>query len=361
MRIQKEGLTQVVSKNSSVIEINGKRYDAITGKVIGAVKKIAQPATSGSIDGFTKVKAHLSRPAKNHTKRPSSTVHKKPQKSRTLARRGVMPPTPLKNIQKVIHGRSIGSVNPARLTRASAVHKSSKISRYTASVINKAPSMRASTHQAREESNHVQNTGSMALSKPLPSMVTSVSHQRLERMLDEALAKADAHKQMLKQLQKRSWWQKLNFLPHWATVAIVTIVSVTALAFFAWERVPQLSLKMAASKAKISASVPAYKPEGFAVSGPVKYQSGAVVMNYSSAGKEDYSLSQKASDWDSVSLAANAIPTGSPVQTSQVKGTTVYIYGATNDAAWVNNGIKYNLKNKANLSSDQIIKIANSL
>jgi hypothetical protein len=49
------------------------------------------------------------------------------------------------------------------------------------------------------------------------------------------------------------------------------------------------------------------------------------------------------------------------VQTSVVNGTTVYIYGQTNDAAWVNNGVQYTVQDKASLNSDQLLKIANSL
>jgi hypothetical protein len=44
-----------------------------------------------------------------------------------------------------------------------------------------------------------------------------------------------------------------------------------------------------------------------------------------------------------------------------VAGNTVYIYGARNDAAWVNNGVLYTIKDYAGLTSDQIIKIVQGL
>ena len=116
-------------------------------------------------------------------------------------------------------------------------------------------------------------------------------------------------------------------------------------------------------RAKINASIPGYTPAGFRFEGPIAYQNGTVLMSFKANGDNErtYTIMQQASNWNSDSLAANIIPASSQVQTSQVKGTTVYIYGDSNDATWVNNGIRYSIKDSAKLNSDQLIKIADSL
>jgi hypothetical protein len=51
----------------------------------------------------------------------------------------------------------------------------------------------------------------------------------------------------------------------------------------------------------------------------------------------------------SKSLEDKVVPDNVQVQTSVVNGTTVYIYGENNDAAWVNNGMQYTIKDAASL------------
>jgi uncharacterized protein DUF4367 len=140
------------------------------------------------------------------------------------------------------------------------------------------------------------------------------------------------------------------------------LVMVGAATFLAWRNVPQVSMRVASMRASIKGSVPAYIPSGFKFAGPIKYESGSVSMTFKAAedGKT-FTITQQASKWDSSSLKANAVPANSQVQTALVKGTTVYIYGSKNNAAWVNNGIRYTIQGNAELNSDQLSKIADSL
>jgi hypothetical protein len=198
----------------------------------------------------------------------------------------------------------------------------------------------------------------------MPSMVASASHQKLERMLDEALTRADAHKQALRYHAARHFWQRPGFLGRRTglKLCLLVILVAAATALIAWQKFPQLSVKVAGSRAHIAASVPSYKPEGYKLASPATIDNGAVLMKYT-AGQDDqsYEITQKQSDLTSTSLAQTIVPAGAAVQTSQVAGNTVYIYGIHNDAAWVNNGVLYTINNRAELSSDQIIKIVQGL
>ncbi len=124
-----------------------------------------------------------------------------------------------------------------------------------------------------------------------------------------------------------------------------------------------MSVKLAAFRAHISASVPAYKPSGYALTSPATAKDGAVLLKYTSAtdNSQGFDIAQKSSNMTSVSLAQTIVPAGAQVQTSQVGGNTVYIYGQNNDAAWVNNGVLYTISDHAKLSSDEIIKIVQGL
>ncbi len=200
-----------------------------------------------------------------------------------------------------------------------------------------------------------------AVVQPMPGMITSVSHDRLERMLDEALIKADTHKQALKgRLRSNSSflrWSKRA--PTWMVVSLTAAIIVVVAGLFAWRNIPQASMKLASMRANVKASVPTYTPSGFKFAGPAKYNNGVLSITYK-AGNRSFVITQQATNWDSSSLETNAVPHNSQVQTSQVKGNTVYIYGSTNNATWVNDGVRHTIQNSASLNSEQLLKIADS-
>jgi hypothetical protein len=196
-------------------------------------------------------------------------------------------------------------------------------------------------------------------------MVTSASHQKLERLLDQALTHADAHKQAMRYQAARHFWQRPGFLGKRKALklGIVIIIILAAAGFAAWDKLPQVSIKLAGIRAHVSTSVPTYTPDGFSAAAPASVNNGAVVIKFKSEtdSSKGYDVLEKQSNLPSASLSQTLVPPGAQVQTSQVGGNTVYIYGASNNAAWVNNGVLYTVKDYASLSSDQIIKIVQGL
>lgn len=198
----------------------------------------------------------------------------------------------------------------------------------------------------------------------LPSMTASASHQKLERMLDAALIQADAHKQAMRYDAARHFWQKPRFLGRHKglKLSVAGLLLLGLVLGAAWQKFPQLSIRLASFRAHVGASVPAYSPEGYIVASPATVQSGAVVLKYKDQDSaSSFEVSQQNSNMTSSSLAQTVVPKGAKVQTSHVDGNTVYIYGDKNDAAWVNNGKLYTIKDRSGLSSDQIIKIVQGL
>jgi hypothetical protein len=121
-------------------------------------------------------------------------------------------------------------------------------------------------------------------------------------------------------------------------------------------------MKVAAARAGFSASMPGYSPSGFAFKGPVQYSAGQVVVSFkSNTDDRNFKLTQQTSSWSSDSLLNNYVAAGGKeYQTYQDRGRTIYIYDGSN-ATWVNGGVWYQIEGNADLSSDQLVRIASSL
>jgi hypothetical protein len=304
------------------------------------------------IDGF--IKGSLSKnPGTAHK------LHKRAEKAHTLMRGALKKPVNLSpKVQKP------SSVDYHREYRAKGISKNEQVKRFghPAAPNNPKP---INTPVTKRFDRSKQSTSDQTSKSPvLPSMVASASHQKLERMLDAALTQADAHKQALKYEAARHFWQKPGFLGRrrGLKIGLFLLVVLAGVLVAAWQRMPTLSVKLASAKAHVSAGVPTYKPDGYSLAKPASVQNGSVVLNYKTPSNADgFELAQKESHMTSSNLPQTVIPKGTQVQTSQVQGNTVYIYGPNNDAAWVNNGMLYTLKDKSKLSSNEIIKIVQGM
>jgi hypothetical protein len=305
-------------------------------------------------------------PAKNKLKNTAQTVHRGAQRSQTLMRGIVQKPTNSRpDIQRLRPKPSSSDISPARILRAKSTAKNPGVRRFGHIPANdKAVKPGKAMVRGEVVNKSAYAAQTKALTKPLPSMVTSVSHQQLERLLDQALTNADAHKKAFRgHLPNPNLWQRIKQAPKLLTVSVALALVLLIGGFLAWRNIPQIAMKVAAIRAHVSAQVPSYTPSGFAYASPVNYGNGAVSMKFkaSDSGDRTYTVTQKSSDMTSKSLADAAVPKNTQVQTSQVDGTTVYIYGPKNDAVWVNHGVQNIIKNEANLNSDQLLKIAGGL
>lgn len=364
-----------MSKTASVVEINGTRYDAGTGAVIGSVKRLARQVKDQSnarvIDGFVRRPASaalaMAPRLQARTKKPSAkAMHQAADRSHTLMRGALDKPaakphvqalsTPLKS-PAIPEAATDPDQNSPRAIRARTIVKNANVRRFgelASATRNRGQGGGGDTGSA------IVSQGSAALAPTMPGFGASLSHQKLERMLDRALIQADAHKNMLAARSKNP----LRWIARHKLVSTAMFLVVLALAtFFVWQSMPAISMDVAARRAGLSSTLPAYVPDNFKVTAPIDYSAGAVNIHYASTtGKnQTYIFSERKSNWDSASLAANAIPKNIQVRTSEISGTTVYVYGASSNATWVNNGIWYTITNHAGLSSDQLLRIAENM
>ena len=162
-----------------------------------------------------------------------------------------------------------------------------------------------------------------------------------------------------KQLKLKKQRGKLANFTRTATAALALILLGGYLTYL---NMPTLSTQIASSQAGISAKYPSYSPTGYSLSGPVTYANGMVSMKFAAnAGPLAYTITEERSSLDSTAVREDHVqPTaGKDYDTLQANGLTIYTYSST--ARWVNGGILYTINSDANLSPDQIKRIAISM
>jgi hypothetical protein len=252
-----------------------------------------------------------------------------------------------------------GKVISALKLRAKQTGKHSKVERFGGHVSTAGP--KAQTEVLQGE---IVNRRAVVKPQPpaaaMPSMVTSASHHRIERMLDAALLKADSHKQAMKYQAAKHFWQKPGFLGrrHGLKLGAMAFL-VLGLGFFvAWQKVPGLSVRVAGMRAHLSATAPAYRPAGYSFA-PASANNNVVTMKYASTvdKSKSYVVSEQSSSKNSGSIMDDSAAAGQQVQTAQANGVPIVI--VAHKAICVNQGIKTTVDdNQANLSPNELLSIA---
>lgn len=346
------GVFKLVNKTASIIEINGNRYDAVSGRLVGVAKKAAnhirRPIDGLSIDGFKPAKVVK----KSAVRRSIHAWQRKPERSRTLMRNSVKKPARGQTESEV---KTRGLLpNYAREARAADVVKDSKVQRFgMLSFSSKSKGGQAKIGEIMPRGANFLAATSASISTTLPA-IGSASHRKLERLLDYALANADAHKKA--EQSRRSHRKYFGRLPRWAAVCLLIFVLAIVLSLFVWYKVPVASMKLAATKAHINASLPTL-PEGFKAS-QSKVEDNSVVTEASN-GNLKLRYIQKLSQEPISSLVAASAAANMPVQTSvDNSGCTSLSYtdqvNHKNVATTVSEGVKKTIEAPTTVDSQQL-------
>lgn len=361
-----------------VIELNGHKYDALTGTRLDnatpqAVQARKQPSVGKNLDGFSRP----SRSARQASSTfPTTKLHQQPQKSQTLMRKVVKKPaTPAK-----IHAKAPATspaatkrhtvpskvlaetVKPGRAIRANAIPKSNLISKFGQA----AASIKTEVLPVRDEPAHNATKPTHAPKAKATAPIVNHAKQTIAQAnpFQNAIDQSASHEQtkLKKARLHHRVARKLHVSPNIVSVTAVSLAVLIVGGLLAYQNMPELAMRVAATRAGLRASLPSYQPSGFAMAGPIKYQPGEVTVSYKSASDErSFNVIQKNSSWNSETLLENFVAaTKAPYQTFQSSGRTIYIYG-DNKATWVDGGIWYNIDGQANLNSDQLLRIAGSL
>lgn len=365
-----------MSAKQPVVEINGKRYNSVTGKQLKGPEgqsKATKKAPPKSIEGIVRTRqpvipkmhkvAPQSRPL-SAIKSPvpgAASLHHRTNRSKTLARTAVSPPAPPKKTYKPVASHrlqldpSIRSFsNPEREIRAKSVHLHHLVNRFGLPVT-------ASLGPEPAVLTPVNNPGLAPLAKTakkvpaviMPSTLVSSSHKQLNKMIARAMDNSESHKQKPHKHHKR------RLVP----LASLCLAALLLIGFYAYQNVPNAALQIAMQRSGVHASLPGYTPSGFAFSGPIRYNDGQLTINYSSKDNSgrSYDIKVKKTSWNNDALLSDFVQIGGrQYQIMQDSGKTIYIYDDQN-ATWLEQGSWYTIEGSGRLNSDQLVKIASSI
>jgi hypothetical protein len=388
-----------VAKNNNIIEINGKKYDVNTGAMVdGEVVQKAAPVIANHPKTSTVKKApaeHETKPLHSEASAPlqppskqvsdsshhhdgASAIHSvkhaphnpgidivshKPQHAKTLMRSVVS--KPLKTSHTRLHAQSptdlvapqpflgaevapklsIDSVDNQRMKHAKFVHKSEFISHYN--LVDPKPGLSPRPAPRTPQQASIP-----------PAALPSAQHPT-SAMLDQAVQRATTHEQpnvhpvrSFKAASDRHT-RRLIHIGSAAMIAFALIgVAVST-------NMDNIKLQLASATAGFSAGLPTAQPYGFHLNG-LTAATGNVALTYVS-NKQNYTVSEKPSNWDSITLKESFVEPITPnFQTINTDGETIYIYGNQN-ATWVNNGVWYQIDSQGQLNDGQLLAIATSI
>lgn len=317
-----------MTKADTVI-IDGQHYDAVTGLPVSAEE--SQPT---SISVKTKATTAIA-------------VHSGPQRSVTLHRKSLKKPVPAKH---AIVGRSQVKHMDISRPRHSSVNR---FAPHPAGALHTSPKPRTVDIAPAVAHPHVVKAHAQSAAKAQPLSHTISASDINHHAVKTAVQNAHKRPPLKSRLLPR---QRI------AAVLSATLAIVILGGYVTYLNMPALSVRVAAAQAGIDAGYPNYRPDGYALNGPVTYSDGKVAMNFkANGGNHKFTIAESKSGWDSEALLDNYITekAGSDYVPYTERGLTIYTYG--NNAAWVNGGILYTIEGDAPLSNSQMRRIATSL
>lgn len=349
-----------------VVTINGQKYDAVSGLPVPK----NHPSSTASTPHTPKPTVHADiKPVTKHTVErtvQSTNPHTKIQRSTTLNRKFTKKPIPTT--------QTIARHHPTRATRQDIrpITRTERPVTLSPTVRKFAPHPVGATQPNAETSEpeiqapvtlhpHVAKAHVISQAKQAHRESAQASkHVPAAQIKQHSIAKAisDAATPTGKQHKARFWQQKQRV----TGVIAATFAIVLLGGYFTYLNMPNLSVRVAAAQAGIDASYPNYRPDGYALNGPVTFSDGRVSMNFkSNGGNSSYTVNQSKSSWNSDAVLDNFVApkAGDSYMPYTERGLTIFTFG--NNAAWVNGGILYTIEGDAPLSSDQIRQIATSL
>ena len=352
-------------KTTKYVIINNRAYDPVTGLPVDNVQIEGQKSETPA---NTTVETLRSRGI------ATPSVHSTTQKSMTLRRKYVRQPNQNTDRQPVkqINIRNFSPMSVSRLqteTRSLAAPEPSKATPISVSVDRKAevhPVTQRAHARPAVKHQHIQRQRMDAIKKHDPQMMhhqinkPAASPKPAKTLKDEAIIEAMSQEMKTNQKAKRKSTKHTSKFSRFVSFAVPSLAIVMLAGYFTYLSMPNLSIKMAAVQSGINAKYPGYKPDGYALNGPITFDDGQVKMRFAYADEgHDFTLTQQKSNWSSATVKEQFSDDSNKVNTSTVDGLTIYSEG--NKASWVNGGILYTIDGDATLSNNQIQRIATSL
>ena len=293
------------------------------------------------------------------THNPSASAHRGAQRSTTLNRKFVKKPVAIPkvrtraDVEREALARRRAMVEKMRREQAVQARKRTiqpleTSKKPTQPVVTKHPmvanaeaKMKARAEAARAPIMSAQEQKDLAIKRALAQM------DRMDTVVEEEVIEEVIDK-------KRHFWQSKRFV-----LAIsMSAVAVLLLGYFVHLNMPDISVRVAASRAGVDGSYPSYIPRGYSLDGLVAENNGKIEMTFSNAALK-FTVTQEKTTWDSAALYNNFVMRewGAEAVILREHGLTIYVLGS--DAVWINGGILYKIDDiKDGLTRQQLRDIA---
>lgn len=376
-----------MAKRNTSIQINGKRYDAITGSLL---VRPTVPAHSGkSIDGVVgaaKSTGAITQPsralpasavprsraahAKSHQATPSATLMRhvvsKPSTA-SLKRRGKVQASTLSKASPAVVRHfstpSLQKTHAGRLARAAKVDISPRIARFAHQITTSTPVL---FERAVNELDANVSVPSLPTTQTYRVEVTPRNARRVTNdIFEQALARATSHEEPAPnpatKRGKRAKALRKHMMKYGAAALVILVIAGVA-----GQQIDNIKFKLAANRAGFAATMPSYRPAGFTLA-KVQVQSGYFGLNFTNSAEPNglshsFAVTERPSPWNSQTLLTNILASANVngYNSIQTAGRTVYVYGQ-NQAAWVNDGILYQVLGNGLLTTQEFSQLAASM
>lgn len=354
----------------NVIQLNGNTYDISSGKLISSNKSTdtPRPRSSVYVDGYIKPQ----KKPKQRTEQIAQNPVKKPiGKSQTLMRNAVSKPAQQTDSeqkhQNPLHAtqQKRSFVNFGRIERAARSAKSSAVRKFNPVSQDEAQHRPENLPQQPQNRSNPQQVNSTATpsTKSNEQNQQESSQSRKQTLEQNALARATSHEKTYD--DKRSfmsrWRQMIRDAPAQMRYGAAALLMIGGIGVIGYASMPYASVRIASSRSSVNASLPAYRPSGFALNRTVEYSPEHIALQYDSVSDgRTFHIKKEQTNWTSESLRASFVETKGLYQTIPSNGKTIYIYNDSN-ATWVDGGVWYKIEGASSLNSDQLLRLANSL
>ena len=299
----------------------------------------------------------------------SSAVHNKTERSKTLMRQILKKPEVEAGAKQVSLSKPAAQPehivmranrNAAREARAAATPQHAKVHKFKShsedTVVTRVAdiAVKPAPHAVQKETSRQKD---ISTAPPMTLRTARSKQQRnsFESVLRNAPAPAPTN------IGGRGHHQKRKGRARGMLAALGILIILGG--FFTYYSLPSIRMQIASRNVGFTAAIPRYQPTGFSLNTSIQYQPGRVILRYASAADKNstFTITQEKTALDSASMVNSYLgKTKDQAIEETSNGRTVYIYNGTN-ATWVDGGIWYNIQGNANLSSDQLLRIASSI
>lgn len=328
------------------IIINGKKYDAITGKLLSA------PKNNYDI--------------KN---KDISKIHNNLQRSSTLNRKYVTIPkrqgVSLRQDEMISQFKRRHDYQEAILRAREAKEIQQDrilISRFSKNSKTISPIMKEQIKEAEKIAPFEEHPLAKKANEELrakKSQKQEISNQEVKEFaISQAIEKSREESKKSRGIHRKSFFARKKFI----SFSMGFAVAIFGVGYLTYVNLPDIASRIIAFQSGIAVETPAYIANGYSPKGLAYFDGKNVSFEYKK-GDSNYKVQQSQSGWDSSALLQNYVTKkwSEDYSTTYSNGLTIYS-NRRGESVWVNNGKLYKIEVSGNkISDEEIRKIATSL